>query len=320
MLASVRAMFSGIVDYAGMFPPAQLPLEQAIRNYARYRTEPEGWMLGRFVCPAARLQELSPFVDELFREGPPLVISAVGGGGDSLRESCDQFARDLDSLVEFRQHHSVWTIVDTIETRLPSNLVTQEDGENARSILGELNEILDRYMPAPPFAYFELPPKQSSFQKYPLLIVQMIHDTTERNGFKVRCGGSSADAIPTVKDLAFGLGFPREFRVPLKFTAGLHHAIRHWVPDLDAYQHGFLNVFAAGVLAYVHYLGNEELLAILEDGNACDFAFGSDGLQWRNWRASVAEIESTRRQAVTSFGSCSFDEPRDGLRELGLIP
>ena len=76
MLASVRAMFAGIVDYAGMFPPANLPLEQAIRNYARYRQEPESWMLGRFVCPAEQLAELSPFVDELFRDGPPLAVAA----------------------------------------------------------------------------------------------------------------------------------------------------------------------------------------------------------------------------------------------------
>ena len=57
MNASLRALLSGVVDYAGLFPPAGLPLDQAIRNYARYRQGSDAWMLGRFVIPAARLAE-----------------------------------------------------------------------------------------------------------------------------------------------------------------------------------------------------------------------------------------------------------------------
>src|SRR5438445_13553439 len=61
MRRSLRALLEGVIDYAGLFPPAKLPMEQAIRNYARYRREQEGWMLGRFLCPASRLAELAPF-------------------------------------------------------------------------------------------------------------------------------------------------------------------------------------------------------------------------------------------------------------------
>ncbi|HYT90814.1 MAG TPA: hypothetical protein VEL76_19045, partial [Gemmataceae bacterium] len=66
MSPSLRALLSGIIDYAGLFPPAKLPLAEALRNYAGYRTEPDSWMLGRFICPAARLVELDPFLKELF--------------------------------------------------------------------------------------------------------------------------------------------------------------------------------------------------------------------------------------------------------------
>src|SRR5436305_3553099 len=58
MLPSVRAFLAGIIDYAGLFPPAQLPLDEAIRRYARYRTEPESWMMGRFVCPLSLVPDL----------------------------------------------------------------------------------------------------------------------------------------------------------------------------------------------------------------------------------------------------------------------
>jgi hypothetical protein len=43
-----------LIDYAGVFPPAALPLEQALANYERYRASPEAWMLGRFVLPVGQ--------------------------------------------------------------------------------------------------------------------------------------------------------------------------------------------------------------------------------------------------------------------------
>ena len=46
MNASLRALLTGVVDYAGLFPPARLPLDEAIRNYARYRQGSDAWMLG----------------------------------------------------------------------------------------------------------------------------------------------------------------------------------------------------------------------------------------------------------------------------------
>src|SRR5262245_15528061 len=101
MLASVRALLSGIIDYAGMFPPAKLPLQEAIRNYARYRTEPESWMLGRFVCPAARLGELEPYLDELFQFGPPLRISASGRGGNTIADFLANLRTDLEIVADF---------------------------------------------------------------------------------------------------------------------------------------------------------------------------------------------------------------------------
>src|SRR5262249_51270542 len=98
MHASLRALLAGVIDYAGLFPPAKLPLDQAVRNYARYRTEPESWMLGRFVCPAARLAEFAPFHDELFAHGPPFVFSALGQGGKDVAEFLVNLRADLEAV------------------------------------------------------------------------------------------------------------------------------------------------------------------------------------------------------------------------------
>ena len=59
MLArSAKALLTGLIDYAGLFPPASLPMEEAVRNYARYREGEHAWMLGKFVVPEARVHEV----------------------------------------------------------------------------------------------------------------------------------------------------------------------------------------------------------------------------------------------------------------------
>ena len=54
---SVRALLAGAIDYAGLFPPSQLAMSDAVLNYATYRNSNYVWMLGRFVVTAARLDE-----------------------------------------------------------------------------------------------------------------------------------------------------------------------------------------------------------------------------------------------------------------------
>jgi hypothetical protein len=53
-----------------------------------------------------------------------------------------------------------------------------------------------------------------------------------------------------------------------------------------------------------------------EDSTA--FTFDDSGIGWRGRHAPVTAVTVARQCGVTSFGSCSFDEPRDDLRALGL--
>jgi len=58
MLArSQKELFARLIDYAGLFPPAALPMTQAVSNYARYRDGEHAWMLGKFIVPAERVDE-----------------------------------------------------------------------------------------------------------------------------------------------------------------------------------------------------------------------------------------------------------------------
>src|SRR5258708_14436810 len=59
MLArSAQALFAHLIDYAGLFPPAALPMADAVRNYDAYRRGEHAWMLGRFVVPVAKMGEV----------------------------------------------------------------------------------------------------------------------------------------------------------------------------------------------------------------------------------------------------------------------
>jgi hypothetical protein len=111
----------------------------------------------------------------------------------------------------------------------------------------------------------------------------------------------------------------QRFQVKLKFTAGLHHPIRHFDSGLSTRMHGFLNVFGAGVLAHARRLIEKQVLQIIEDEDASHFVFDENGFRWKDFAATPEEITAARREMVTSFGSCSFDEPRDDLRALGLL-
>ncbi|MFM8426554.1 MAG: hypothetical protein ACKOBL_15410, partial [Chloroflexota bacterium] len=109
-----------------------------------------------------------------------------------------------------------------------------------------------------------------------------------------------------------------EAGVPLKCTAGLHHPVRHFNASVQTKMHGFLNVFGAGVLASVHGLSQPEVQAILEDEIAGNFVFDETGFGWNGLRVATSEIQRARL-FTTSFGSCSFDEPKEDLQAIKLL-
>ena len=58
MTKSLRALLERLIDYAGLFPPAALSMQDAVRNYARYRDGEHEWALGKFIVPKERANEV----------------------------------------------------------------------------------------------------------------------------------------------------------------------------------------------------------------------------------------------------------------------
>jgi hypothetical protein len=138
---------------------------------------------------------------------------------------------------------------------------------------------------------------------------------------KIRTGGITPNAIPSIENLASYIVACAERRLAFKATAGLHHPIRclHALTyDADApcgTMHGFINVFFAAALAWRDQRGLNPILAET-DPEAFQF---DDRARWRDSSLSVEEIEEARRSFAHSFGSCSFEEPVEDLRGLGLL-
>ena len=74
MTEALRTLLSGLIDYAGLFPPASLEMAEAARNYEAYRSGPHSWALGRFIVPSARLNEVDPDWSYVVLGVPPRAV------------------------------------------------------------------------------------------------------------------------------------------------------------------------------------------------------------------------------------------------------
>jgi hypothetical protein len=286
--ASLRALLSGLIDYAGLFPPAGLPLADVVRNYISYRGSSDSWALGRLVVPAARLGELLPLMTP---SGDPWPVTALVG---------DDVPGDAARIAELK---------DTASLAVQSAEVRAATVQQVRTVVGALWSV--------PEVYVELPLTES----LPIL-VKAVADAGARA--KIRTGGVVAEAIPSRSACARFIEACVAHGVAFKATAGLHHPLRGRYPLIygpDAPRgemFGFLNVFVAAVFARGGMCG-KELEAVLAEASLRAFEFSDTGVVWRGQSLTLDDVQSTRKTFAMTFGSCSFREPIDDLTQFGLL-
>ena len=69
VLDARTAAFGGLIDYAGLFPPASKTMEEAAVDYARLRSEDSRWIVGKFLCRASQLEDLASAAMSQMRRG-----------------------------------------------------------------------------------------------------------------------------------------------------------------------------------------------------------------------------------------------------------
>jgi hypothetical protein len=281
--------------------------------------------LGRFVCPGARLGELVPLGAEVFKATLP--FSVLGRGGKDAQEFFAHVRADLTDVTRFCEALGDKARVEAYEVRLPASACNPSRANQLSSLIATTAYLIEGgWSGKGPETFFETPVSDREALR---AVIQALHDDRDSSeargrrrcgpvGFKLRTGGLEAAAFPSSEQVALVLAACAAARVPFKATAGLHHPFRHFSAQVNATMHGFVNVFAAGCLALVHRLDEARVRAIVDDEDPAHFHMGAAGLSWLDLAATGDDVAQARR-LFTSFGSCSFDEPRADLRRCGWL-
>jgi hypothetical protein len=301
--ASLATLLAKSIDYAGMFPPCSLALEPALQNHAQYARSAEAWMLNAFVLSIEQFDAAKQLLS-LFDLAHQLRVAALGPRTPSADAFLDALEAADTGIRALARYDVDLISISHLEMFLPDD-VDLTLLKEARSIVGDLP------------VFWEAPPERAE-KAIALLAEHNSDEDAATFGYKLRTGGVTADAFPTSAQIASALVTPATHQLPIKFTAGLHHPIRQFRDEVKTKMHGFLNVLGAAVLAAEHRWDAKQTATMLEDENTASFSFGEDFFAWREWKIDVERLRY-RREFAASFGSCSFDEPREDLSALRLL-
>lgn len=293
---SVKILLTEIIDYAGLFPPAKLSMPEAVINYATYKNSNYNWMLGRFICPVGRLDEFVESSKDFFPRDAKSVWKLSVLASDNIHET-------VRIIEEFNIKNAPGAVCDTLEIKAATP-------EEIEKIAGAVPDNFTNY--------FEVPLDDTLAETISALAIN------KQRG-KIRTGGITSDLFPSNKEIIRFIRTCLAANIPFKATAGLHHPIRCFQPltyeenSPKGKMHGFLNFFLATGFAREGYKP-DVLEQILEEEFEEEFKFDETGAYWqKEYFLNNAKLENLRESHISSFGSCSFDEPIQDLQVIGIL-
>lgn len=275
---TLSTLLCGFVDYAGLFPPASLSMSSAVANFNTYKASDERDALGRFVAPAARLDEFVTALTALPRAaGAPWSVSLLVRG-----------PHDFSVLSAFRERSRGLAIIDCAEGRADT---PEEVSALAAAAPSNLRLFVELGL-------------GENFEDC-LRAIRAAHAHA-----KIRMGGVEQNAFPDVASVVRFLTACHREGVSFKATAGLHHPMTGEYPltyergSAVGRMYGYLNMLVATELVR---LGRSEpdVVEALRETDA------------RSLERRLAAVDVTGiRQVALGIGSCSFREPVDELARL----
>ncbi len=303
------ALLGNLIDYAGTFPPAALPLEKAMAEACAFRkTARHPWLMARIVITLADLKKLSPknwF--EAGSNGAPLPITVIGSPIERFSDLARTAGFEMRELRHFNERFmesSQRQTVSAYETKLAEDCPLEATGETLHEAAtaclqgGSLGMDL----------YFEIP-LSGDWQMRIATATRALSEWGEDRrstigspGIKIRTGGKTP---PSPEQLAETLAAILAHGLKFKATQGLHHALTR------GSEFGFVNLFAA--LAFAQGLGLEtfgptEIRGCLLETQSSKLKLDKV-LEWNGFVLEPEAIEGARRQYGGTFGSCSIAEP-----------
>lgn len=210
---AVPTLFAGLVDDAGLFPPEELPLAAALARHRGDESAGSFVLSHRFVCPAARLEELQGELAGSDRIKLSLITCLDGPAIEKMLLAVADDSR---------------LTLASVEAALPL------DWAQATNDVTAAIELIPDGVPV----FLEVPVQGD---------VAPALDFASANGWaaKARCGGVQPNLFPTNDQLSAFIVQAVDLGVPFKATAGLHHAVRYRDPITGFSHHGFLNILLA---------------------------------------------------------------------------
>lgn len=283
-MSAIETLLTGLIDYAGLYPPASLDMRTTVRNYMEYRGGKHAWALGRLIVDASRLDELRDAAGDALSDLP---LSLIVAGDSSSKAAEDALNRGLR--------------IESIELKCREPLAIRRFGEE---------------LPLPVDRYFEIPIASGC--------AEAVDAISSVGAFaKLRLGGVLPEAFPPPEQVSACLRFLVERNVPFKATAGLHHPLRschcltYQAGSPRAMMHGFVNLFCA--IAFVVDRESDLTGTVLAEEDSTAFRILADCVGWRSREWNAEQVRTIRTGFFKSFGSCSFVEPMQDLEALGWL-
>lgn len=281
-------LFEGLFDDAALFPPASIPLRQALELHGHHLRSTHADLVASFVCPSTRLTELSEAVAA--GDADSVAVSLTLPGGRS------ELAEVLRSIADYP-----WLRLAAIELPVPVGELPEA--------LDDLRTVVDTRGCA---VFVEVPVAD---------LTTAITDQLAGSGLglKLRTGGATTEAFPGDAVLAAAISTAVRSPVPFKCTAGLHNALGHRDRATGFDHHGFLNVLLAvhaaqtGSVTVQNHVAVQNHVTVQNQLTARD----PDAVASRVRALSPEDVRTIRAQ-FRSIGSCSIDEPLADLTTLGL--
>jgi hypothetical protein len=284
-MTAIKSALAGIIDYAGLFPPAALDLATAVRNYQTYAQGKDAPALGRFIVDVNRLPELRSAAGDSLGQLPLSVIAVP----DSQWSQIQRLLGEGFSIQSIEVKTDQPAQIERIIQNIPSSIT----------------------------AYFEISSQIDTSPAEDAILAVGARA-------KLRMGGLVTEAFPSADIVANKLKHFAARGLAFKGTAGLHHPIRSrhaftYAPEgPSGIMHGFMNLLCAAALIY---FGGEasDARALLNEEKSSAWKITPDAIGWHSFMWSIEQLCEVRERFFVSFGSCSFVEPMRDLEALGWL-
>lgn len=284
----MRALWSGLIDDAAVFPPGNAPLDVAIEGHDGHRAAPYADCVGPLLVPTNSVDDLKRLTAG---RRQPLAVSLVARPGIA--------SADIEAAASNAARCRTIRVV-SIE-------------------LGWVEGWRDLDLPRVPLV-LEIP--RGSDHDRALADVQsgLLEGRAVRAKF--RTGPTPTWAWPDEAELAEWFAAAAALNLPIKLTGGLHHAVRGRyvaVAGLDQWgaphetreqNHGLLNVLLAAHAAADGSSADhlQRLLEIREGRDLADLV--------RSWDEDAIRLS---RSLFTAFGCCEVTDPVTELAGFDLL-